>query len=409
MKSYVRRLLAVALVAGGCALAAARLTALQEPATQSSSPADQTSPQLPATDQTPAVDQSTPQLPATGQTPAPTDGQAPSEVSKPVDQSAPDNAVSPISPDAANVQTGETTTNILLNSRIGPNYVIGPEDVLLIDVFDVPELSRLSVQVSNDGTITVPLLGAIKAAGLTSHELRDELAEKWGEKYLQHPQVMLTIQEFKSRPVSVVGAVAKPGEYYLTGRRTLVEVLAMAGGPASLGAAAGKEVMIERPGGFEDLPQVDGLTQTAPDKVSIEMKKLLYSQDTDLNIEIKPFDIITVSRAGIVYIVGAVTRPGGYILDSKDSVSVLEAVAMAQGVGPNAKTAEARIVRRSNNGTQTAVPINLKKVLAGKAPDVTLAANDILFIPNSPAKAVGKQSIATTLGMITGLVIYRGL
>jgi len=202
-------------------------------------------------------------------------------------------------------------TSLLLNNRIGPNYVIGPEDALVIDVFDVPELSRLSVQVGNDGMISVPLLGNVKAAGLTQHELRDELAEKWGEKYLQHPQVMLIIADFKSRPVSVVGAVAKPGEYYLTGRRTLVEVLAMAGGPANLGASAGKEVSVERPGGFQDVPQVDGLTQTAPDKISIELKKLLYSEDTDLNIEVKPFDTISVSRAGVVYVVGAVVRPGG--------------------------------------------------------------------------------------------------
>jgi polysaccharide export outer membrane protein len=300
-------------------------------------------------------------------------------------------------------------TSLLLNNRIGPNYVIGPEDALVIDVFDVPELSRLSVQVGNDGMISVPLLGNVKAAGLTQHELRDELAEKWGEKYLQHPQVMLTIADFKSRPVSVVGAVAKPGEYYLTGRRTLVEVLAMAGGPANLGASAGKEVSVERPGGFQDVPQVDGLTQTAPDKISIELKKLLYSEDTDLNIEVKPFDTISVSRAGVVYVVGAVVRPGGYLLDNKDSVSVLEAVAMAQGVGPNARTHEARIVKRASNGTQTAVPIDLKRVLAGKAPDVMLAANDILFVPNSAAKAVGKQSISSAVGIISGLVIYRGL
>jgi polysaccharide export outer membrane protein len=157
------------------------------------------------------------------------------------------------------------------------------------------------------------------------------------------------------------------------------------------------------------VPQVDGLTQTAPDKISIELKKLLYSEDTDLNIEVKPFDTISVSRAGVVYVVGAVVRPGGYLLDNKDSVSVLEAVAMAQGVGPNARTHEARIVKRASNGTQTAVPIDLKRVLAGKAPDVMLAANDILFVPNSAAKAVGKQSISSAVGIISGLVIYRGL
>jgi polysaccharide export outer membrane protein len=397
MMGYAKRPLAVILLGCVCFLVSgARLMAQQQPASQDTQPSGQTTPQLPATEQNPAS----------------TAGQAPADITKPVDQSLPDSAVAPIAPDASSqVTTGQVGdgTSLLLNNRIGPNYVIGPEDALVIDVFDVPELSRLSVQVGNDGMISVPLLGNVKAAGLTQHELRDELAEKWGEKYLQHPQVMLTIADFKSRPVSVVGAVAKPGEYYLTGRRTLVEVLAMAGGPANLGASAGKEVSVERPGGFQDVPQVDGLTQTAPDKISIELKKLLYSEDTDLNIEVKPFDTISVSRAGVVYVVGAVVRPGGYLLDNKDSVSVLEAVAMAQGVGPNARTHEARIVKRASNGTQTAVPIDLKRVLAGKAPDVMLAANDILFVPNSAAKAVGKQSISSAVGIISGLVIYRGL
>lgn len=393
MKAYARRFLAVVLVGLGCAFGAARLVARQQPAAQGSSPVDQSTPQLPAADQ--STDQ--------------TAGQAPAAVTTPVNQSAPDNTVAPIAPEVAAPGQTQEFTNLLLNNRIGPNYVIGPEDVLMVDVFDVPELSKLIVEVGNDGNISVPLLGNVKAAGLTQHQLRDELTELWGKKYLQNPQVMVTIQEFKSRPVSVVGAVAKPGEYYLTGRRTLVEVLAMAGGPANLGASAGKEVMVERPEGFEDVPQVDGLKQTAPDKVSIELKKLLYSQNTDLNIEIKPFDIISVSRAGVVYVVGAVNRPGGFLLDNKDSVSLLEAVAMAQGVGANAKVRDARIIRRSSTGAQTSVPIDLKKVLAGKAPDVTLAANDILFVPNSTSKAVGKQTLATTIGMLTGLVIYRGL
>jgi polysaccharide biosynthesis/export protein len=396
MKAHARRLLAVVLVGAGCALGAARLTAQQEPAT----PSTQTD------------NQNTPQIPQADQSATQTGDQSPVEMTKPVDQTAPDSSVAPINPDAGAPVAGAQSqefTNLLLNNRIGPNYVIGPEDVLSIDVFDVPELSKLAVQVANDGSISVPLLGNVKAAGLTQRQLRDELAEKWGEKYLEHPQVMLTIEQFKSRPVSVVGAVAKPGEYYLTGRRNLVEVLAMAGGPASLGAAAGKEVMVERPEGFQDLPQVDGLTQTAPDKVSIEMKKLLYSQDTDLNIEIKPFDIVTVSRAGVIYVVGAVNRPGGFLLDNKDTVSVLEAMAMAQGVGPNAKARNARIVRRSATGVQTSVPIDLKKVMEGKAPDVTLAANDILFVPNSATKAIGKQSIATSIGLLSGLLIYRGL
>lgn len=344
-----------------------------------------------------------------------TNAQSPADTAPapPADQRAPDDAVQPLGPSAGSETTlakpADQTAHQLLDSRIGPNYLIGPEDVITIDVFDVPELSKFDAQVANDGTISVPLLGSVKAAGLTQRQLRDELDEEWGAKYLNRPQVSLYIKDFKSRPVSVVGSVAKPGIVYLTGRRTLVEVLAMAGGLASVGAAAGKEVYVERPGGFQDLPAADGLRETAPDKVSIELKKLLYSQDTRLNIEIEPFDIVTVSRAGVVYLAGAFTRPGGYVLDNKDTITALQAVAMAQGLGANARTSEAQIIRRSNSGATTESTIDLKKILRGKAPDVTLADNDILFVPNSTAKAISKNSLSSFIGIVSGMVIYRGL
>lgn len=299
----------------------------------------------------------------------------------------------------------------LLNNRIGPNYLIGPEDILSIDVFDVPELSKFDVQVGNDGTITVPLIGAVKAAGLTQAQLRDDLAQEWGRKYLNHPQVTLYLKEFKSRPVYVVGSVAKPGVYYMTGRRTLVEVLAMAGGLAGGGAGAGKELFVERASGFEDLPQQDGINQIAPDKVSVQLKKLLYSEDSALNIELKPFDTISVSRPGIVYLAGAFNRPGGYVLTDKDTITVLEAVAMAGGIGGNARTSEAKIIRRSSESaiSGTTIAIDLKKIMKGKSPDLVLAANDIFLLPNSTAKGVVKGTAGSVMGIVTGLVIYRGL
>jgi polysaccharide export outer membrane protein len=299
----------------------------------------------------------------------------------------------------------------LLNNRIGPNYLIGPEDILSIDVFDVPELSKFDVQVGNDGTITVPLIGAVKAAGLTQAQLRDDLAQEWGRKYLNHPQVTLYLKEFKSRPVYVVGSVAKPGVYYMTGRRTLVEVLAMAGGLAGGGSGAGKELFVERASGFEDLPQQDGINQIAPDKVSVQLKKLLYSEDSALNIELKPFDTISVSRPGIVYLAGAFNRPGGYVLTDKDTITVLEAVAMAGGIGGNARTSEAKIIRRSSESaiSGTTIAIDLKKIMKGKSPDLVLAANDIFLLPNSTAKGVVKGTAGSVMGIVTGLVIYRGL
>jgi len=288
------------------------------------------------------------------------------------------------------------------------DYVIGPEDVLGIDVFDVPELSKLVARVANDGSITVPLLGQVHASGLTTQQLREELQSEWGKTYLQNPQVTLFVQEFHARPVSVIGAVDKPGLYYLMGPRTLVEVLALAGGLAKLGTAPGRTLIVTRRDGFEDVQPSEGLRQVAPDKVEININRLLYSRESGLNIPILPFDTISISKADIVYVVGDVKRNGGFVLQDQEKITVLQALALAQGLGGTASKGHAMIIRRSPGGSRTEVPLNLGKILKGKSQDVEMAANDILFVPTSTGKAAAKRGAETAISTISGILIYRG-
>jgi polysaccharide biosynthesis/export protein len=298
-------------------------------------------------------------------------------------------------------ETQETPT-------IGSDYLIGPEDVLRVDVFDVPELSNLVLRVANDGTIAPPLLGHVKASGLTPSELRKELEAKWGAKYLQNPQVSIFVQEFHAMPVSVVGAVEKPGLYPLTGPRNLIEMISLAGGLAKrTSAPAGRTVYVTREGGFGDLKPTDGMQLVAQDKLEIDIRKLLYSNESSLNIAIEPRDIISVSKADVVYVTGrGVQKPGGFVLEDRDNVTVFQALAMAGGVGPNAKKHDAMIIRRQADGSRTEIPVDLDKVLKGKAPDLTLAANDILFVPDSAQKAALKRGTEVIMGTISGLLIY---
>jgi len=289
----------------------------------------------------------------------------------------------------------------------GPDYVIGPEDVLNIDVFNVPELSKFVVRVANDGKISLPLLGQVHASGFTTKELRSELEERWGESYLENPQLTVFVQEFRARPVSVMGAVDKPGLYQLVGPRTLVEVLAMAGGLAKRGSgSAGRALFVTRKGGFEDLPQVPGMRLVAPDKLQVDVHRLLYSQNDALNINIKPLDIISVTRADVVYVVGEVRKPGGFVLEDRDKITVLQALALAEGLNWSASKRGAEIIRRQEDGTRTEIRLDLGKILRGKASDVELAGNDILFVPVSKGKAAGGRSAQTAIGTITGLLIY---
>jgi polysaccharide export outer membrane protein len=287
------------------------------------------------------------------------------------------------------------------------NYVLGPEDVVKIDVFDVPELSK-SVRVANDGLISLPLIGRVQAAGLTAEQLRQELAEKWGENYLQDPQVTVFVDEFKAKPVSVIGAVEKPGLYPLTGRRTLIEMLSMAGGFGKKSTSpAGRTVLIRRKGGFGDLQPVDGMHMRGPDQIEVDLNRLLYTRDEALNIEIRPLDIISVSKADVVYVTGAVKRPGGFVLEDRPTMTVLQAVAMAEGFTGTAAKGAARILRTNQDGSKTEVPINLGKILKGKAQDTMLAANDILFVPDSKQKMVGQRAIDASVSTFSGWLIWK--
>jgi polysaccharide export outer membrane protein len=293
--------------------------------------------------------------------------------------------------------------------EIGPDYRIGPEDVLNIDVLNVPELKE-TVRVENDGTIPVKLLGHVKAVGLTTQELRRELEAEWGKTYLENPHVTVFVREFHARPVSVIGAVEKPGLYQLSGPRTLIEVLSMAGGLArKINGSAGRTLLVTRKGGFQDVEPTDGMRQVAPDQLQIDIRKLLYSHNTALNIQIKPFDTIAVSKAGIVYVVGEVKKQAGFTLEDRDQITVLEALALAEGLNPTAALKAARIIHRSPNGTLTETPIDLSRVMSGKAPDVELAANDVLYVPKSHGKVVAFRSTDSVIATLTGLIVFRGL
>ncbi len=305
----------------------------------------------------------------------------------------------------------------------GPDYVLGPEDVVTITVFNLPEMTQ-TVRVENDGTITVKLLGKVQAAGLTTSELRDELQRDWGKSYLEDPHVQIFIRQFHSQPVSVVGAVAKPGIYQLPGPRSLIQVLAMAGGvntpqgsganggttsASSGGAPAGRWVYITRKTNFGTLHPMTGLEVISHNQIKVDLGKLLYSDDTALNVPIEPFDVVTVSKAGIVYVVGDVKRPGGFTLEDRDSLTALQALALALGFDTSPNKRHDEIIHQLPDGTRKVSFINLGKIMKGKAKDPLLTADDILVVPGNGLKTFGATGIGTALATVSGLIIWRGL
>ena len=294
-------------------------------------------------------------------------------------------------------------------AKMGPNYLIGPEDILDIEVFNVPEL-RKTVRVSNDGTIDLALIGRVKASGRTAEQLRGQLESQYGASYLQNPQITIFVTEFHAQPVSIIGAVEKPGIYQLTGRRNLVEMLSLAGGLAKRSSApAGRTLYVTRRGGFQKLPAAEGLEVVSPEKIQINIQRLLYSHEEELNIDVLPRDIISVSKADIVYVVGAVRKPGGFMLEDREMVTVMQALAMAEGFFGSPAKSSARVIRRAPDGSRTEIPVDLKKVLNGKAEDVEMAGNDILFVPDSASKAGLRRGADVAIGTLSGLLIYGRL
>jgi polysaccharide export outer membrane protein len=273
-------------------------------------------------------------------------------------------------------------------------------------VFNVPELKR-TARVSNDGMIGLALIGRVKASGLTVDQLREQIEAKYGETYLQEPQVSVFVTDFRAQSVSVIGAVEKPGIYQLTAPRNLIEILSMAGGLAKRNTApAGRTLIITRKGGFGDVTLADGMRLIADDRMEIEIKKLLYSQETGLNIGVRPLDTISVAKADLVYVVGDVRKPAGIVMEDRDDLTVLQALAMAEGVNRTASKNKAKIFRKTEDGSKIEIPVRLGDILAGKLPDPTLAANDILFIPDSRGKVMAQRAFDATIATISGVIIY---
>ena len=309
------------------------------------------------------------------------------------------------------------------------DYRIGAQDLLNISVYGAPELDR-TVRVSAEGEIHLPLVGDVQAAGRTSRELEAELEDRLRQNYMNDPQVNVFLATVESHPVSVLGAVGKPGVYQIRGPETVIELLAMAQGltedagnrvivmhhdgltpPASAGDPSDSPSAVAAnrpPDSVKRQPSPGRESVTDSNFAEIDLKNLLSSGDSRYNVLVYPGDIVKVPQAGIVYVVGEVHKPGGFVLKASDTISVLQALALAEGMTRTSAGSRARIIRTNQaTGTRTEIPIDLKRILAGKAPDPMLHAKDIVFIPNSTAKSALYRGTEAAITIAAGVIVYR--
>jgi polysaccharide biosynthesis/export protein len=285
-------------------------------------------------------------------------------------------------------------------------YVLGSGDSIVVRVTEAEEIPDRPIRIDLDGNVDLPLAGSVHAAGLTALQLEQSIAEKLSV-LIKAPRVSVSIEETKSQPVSIIGAVNSPGMHQIEGHKTLIEVLSLAGG---LRPDAGYRVKITRLTSSAPLPLPDTFEDASHQHVvgEVGLKSLLEARDPMDNVDIMPNDVISVPTAEMVYVIGTVKKSGGYVLGEHQSISVLQALSLAGGLDQAAASQDSRILRTvSGSDNRQELRVDLRKILEGKNPDMPLQASDILFVPVSGAKKAGIRAFDAVMQIGTGLAIYR--
>jgi polysaccharide export outer membrane protein len=288
-------------------------------------------------------------------------------------------------------------------------YILGTGDQLSVRLFGADDLSERPIEVGADGKINLPMAGKVQASGVSVRSMEADLTNRY-RAFFKDPQVSVFVTDYRSEPVTVVGAVNNPNVIQLHGPTRLMRVISQAGG---LKPEAGDRVLITRqlplnksaaPTGGSDEPNANFYLK------EIDLLKIIDGTDPSANLIIEANDLITVPKAKMVYVVGDVGRPGGYVLDGhSSSLTVLQAIALAGGINKTAAAGNTRILRTATGGDTKRVEsqIDLKKVMASKSPDISLHADDILFVPNSAAKNAGIRALEMAMNVGTGLAVWR--
>lgn len=276
--------------------------------------------------------------------------------------------VEPIKPDTVTAPSEPIASPPLLTRDSGDapfELLIGPGDLIEVSVYGAPDYVK-SVRVGSNGEVTLPLAGTVAVGGLTPAQAETAIAKRLSDgQYFENPRVSVLEKELAGQGVSVLGEVQKPGMYQLPGPRRLLDAISAAGGTT---ARAGSTVTI-----------LHRQSSRAPEYVSLADGKPLNEE----NSYVYPGDTIVVSKAGIVYVIGDVHLAGGFVMENAH-LTVLQALALAQGANPTAALDKARLIRKGGlEGRPEETPVSVKKILAADSPDVNLRAGDILFIPST--------------------------
>jgi len=300
----------------------------------------------------------------------------------------------------------EATTTLSLQNP-APAYVLGPSDVITIQALEVEEISK-SISIDTSGFINLPFVGRLKVAGLTVEELEAELNTRL-KAFVKEPHSVVTVTEFRSQPVSILGMVTTPGVHQVQGRKALLEVLSVAGG---LRPEAGMVATITRRLEYGQIPLPNAATDASGQFsiAEVHLKALLEGRSPQENILVRPHDVISVPKADILYVIGEVKKAGGFVLSDRRRTTVIEALAMAEGMLPEANRKKAELLRlEPGKDDRRRIEVKLGQIMAGKEADIALQAEDILIISPSAIKGLKRRMGETALSVITSMAIYGGI
>jgi polysaccharide export outer membrane protein len=281
-------------------------------------------------------------------------------------------------------------------------YTVGAGDVLTINVWGQGDLTK-DYPVTIDGYVPFPLIGLVKASGLTVQQLAERIRVALEKDYLVNPQVVVSVKDYLSQKVQILGEAEKPGLYYLTGPTTLVEMLSRAGG---LGKTAGRELVLLRTA--KGVPGTKGGLEI----LRLDLRKVMAG-DTTNNIRVERDDMIFVPKAQAFFVLGEVRKPGTYAIERE--MTILEAITQAEGFTDKAAASGVKILRRVADGKQETIsldmsgPVPKEKSFKVEDGDTIMVPKGNSFFVFGEVKKPGAYQIDKDTNVLEAITIAGGL
>ncbi len=298
------------------------------------------------------------------------------------------------------IDLNERLRSLSAVARYTQDYLLGPGDSIEVTVFGIPELSKKDLTLDSFGRVSLPFIKEVTLLGLTPREAEVKIATLFEASVMNNPQVSVGVKEYRSQFINVLGAVFRPGTYQLTRRTFLVDALALAGG--LLSEKADMKAFVHRASAEEE-----GRAGT----LEIDLAELLEKGDVSLNVPIYAGDVVSVPERveRFYYVLGDVNRSGAFEMKKGERITLSKALASAGGLMPTAKGDKTVVMRQDPDGTSTRqIEVDVRQVLKGKAVDMELAQNDVVFIPGSTTKTVSR-GILNSIGGVLAALVYVGV